>query len=72
MRGIGANLQQVPSQEHLPTLDLRALFMKVLVQWCFVCRVPRVECSRRDVGFQELFVDNVHDRGDQGFDVLGT
>lgn len=70
LRGIRADFHQVPSQKHLPALDLGAFFMEVFVDWCFVPGISRVECPGGDVGFQELLIDDIHDGGDQGFDIL--
>lgn len=71
---IGTDLRQIPPQEHLPTKNWRAPLCKILqIHGSRLVRgVSRLERSRRDVRFEELLIDLVHDGGDQGFEVGGS
>jgi hypothetical protein len=70
MRGIGADLDQIPSKEHLPTLDLGTLFGKELFYRGFVGGSSCVEGPGGDVSLQELLIDDVDHGGNQGFNKL--
>lgn len=72
LRGIGAEFDQVPPQEHLPSHDLGTLLRVKVFDWSLVGSVTGVEGARSDVLFQELLIDDVDNGRDQGFDVLGA
>ena len=72
LRGIRAELGQVPPEEHLPALDLGTFFIVELLDRSFVGSIPCVESPGRDILFKKFLVDDVDDSGDEGFDVFGA
>lgn len=69
---IRANLGQIPPEEHLPALNLRTIFIEILINGSFIGCISRMEGSGSDIGFEEFLIDDVDNGGDQGFDVLGA
>lgn len=52
--------------------NLRAVFIRELIQGPLKARTPGLERSCRNIILQQLVVDDIDDSRDQGLDVFGS